>query len=104
MAKLPKEFYDLIKIVADDNAHGIEVNHPDLVKARAMIGDKPIITKGPHRQMHKVFIYKDNELVHHCMGYDAAGLYLKVSATTIRERVNDGKPTRSGYTIRVINK
>lgn len=54
--------------------------------------------------MHKVFIYKGTKLVHQCEGYDAAGLFLKMSSTTVRNRADDGNPTRSGYTIKVEKK
>ena len=104
MAKLPKDFYELIKIVDGDDMFGIDVNHPDLAKARALIGDKPFITKGAKNLMHKVFIYKGTKLVHQCEGYDAAGLFLKMSSTTVRNRADDGNPTRSGYTIKVEKK
>ena len=104
MARLPDEFYELIKIVDGDGTFGVDVNHPDLVKARALIGDKPVITKGAQSLMHTVFIYKDDKLVHQCEGYDAAGFFLKMSSTTVRNRADDGNPTRSGYTVKVEKK
>lgn len=104
MPALPNEFYELIKILDGDDMFGIDVNHPDLVKARTLIGDTPFITKGSKTLMHKVYIYKGTELVHQCEGYDAAGLFLKMSSTTVRNRAGDGNPTRSGYTIEVEKK
>ena len=104
MARLPDEFYELIEIVDGEGVFGIDVNHPDLVKARTLIGDKPLIVKGVRTPMHKVFIYKGTELVHQCEGYEAAGLFLKMSSTTVRNRADDGNPTRSGYTVKVEKK